>query len=145
MFSRESWGHLVISFIMIIAARNYDVVLAGTYWTSLERCICRRSLDPFRYPPTSELFVIAAQTMQTQSSSRTSKCLNLKTTIEHAPLINCSSLHLDPLSNSSLFLASLLLLRVFQHLLDDLLLLNQERSHDPVAHAVAAARAAVGA
>lgn len=32
----------------------------------------------------------------------------------------------------------LLLLCLFQHFLDDLLLLNQERSHNPIPHAVAA-------
>lgn len=43
------------------------------------------------------------------------------------------------------FLPLSLTLRLLQHLLDDLLLLDQEGPHDPVAHAVAAARAAVGA
>lgn len=44
----------------------------------------------------------------------------------------------------SLFLSRLLLLCLLQHLLDDLLLLDQEGAHDAVAHAVGAAAAAVG-
>ena len=42
------------------------------------------------------------------------------------------------------FLTRRLRLGLFQHLLHDLLLLDQECSHDPVAHAVAASRSAVG-
>ena len=44
---------------------------------------------------------------------------------------------------TSLFLASLLVLRLLEHLLDNLLLLDQESSHDTVPHAVAASRAAI--
>lgn len=42
-----------------------------------------------------------------------------------------------------LFLARLLLLCLLEHLLDDLLLLNQEGSDDTISHAVAASRATV--
>ena len=53
---------------------------------------------------------------------------------------------MNPLRCSSdLFLASLLLLRLLQHLLDDLLLLDQESANDAVLDAVGAARATVGA
>jgi hypothetical protein len=41
------------------------------------------------------------------------------------------------------FLARSLRLRLLQHLLYDFLLLDQESSHDPVPHAVAAPRSAV--
>lgn len=44
-----------------------------------------------------------------------------------------------------LFLALGALLLLLQHLLDDLLLLDEEGAHDAVAHAVAAPRATVGA
>ena len=48
----------------------------------------------------------------------------------------------SPRTTISLLLLALLLL---QHLLDDLLLLDQEGAHDAVPHAVAASRTAVGA
>lgn len=43
-----------------------------------------------------------------------------------------------------LFLAGLLLLGLLKHLLDDLLLLDQESSDDPVPHAVGASRTTIG-
>lgn len=47
-------------------------------------------------------------------------------------------------TSSHSFLSGLLLLRLLEHLLHDLLLLDQERAHDAVPHAVAASRSAIG-